>query len=219
MFARIAKFVFPFILVCFVTAGCSHGVSEGGQPMPALSYEGINQIYIDVSDMKVANHFQKFGRNVDVYDELPNMPDDAILRYLQNRFKPAGSFGVLEVSLQDAKVTKEYVESESGFMRTLGMGDNFVYRASVILDMFHHSNLSQQNVQSRITANKEIVIPDSYSLSQRDEALFTFVEELILELDREILRSFSQTFRIRMKPVDGGSTLPEMRGQQYQNGK
>lgn len=223
MFIHCCKFTLLCCLILF-PAACATGTIEEGQPLPKLTFRHLPPVSLDISGLDVVTSYDSTRMKDDISDQLPIPPDVAIRRYIRQRFIPEGDSGTIEMDIQQAHVTKTIHEPEGLFSGWFGLNRQEQYDAylKIHVVMRNRSVESGQRTVSKtstLTAHRNLTIPESISLAERDARQLEMVEKLINEIDPIMIESMVNTFEIADPREKTMSPLPEMRRDENEDRK
>lgn len=163
---------------------CS-SASTSYDPQPVMTFSHIEPVRLLVNDVQVISRFQSPLRAPNIEHELDTSPESALRQWAQAKFQPALSGDhQLRVTIRDAAVKKEEIDTDSGITSFFTDEQKFRYTATadVMVEVYRGSALSRLAwIEAR--AVREMTTPESTSLRDRDDALFGMTEALIKEID------------------------------------
>lgn len=176
--------IFCSCIALSALAACSSS-STTYDPQPAMTFSHIQPVRLLVNDVQVISRFQSPLREPNIEHELKTAPENALRQWAQAKFRPALSGDhQLRVTIRDASVKKEKIETDSGIVGFFTDEQKFRYtaRADVLVEVYRGSALSRL-AWIEASAVREMTTPESTSLRDRDDALFEMTEALIQEID------------------------------------
>ena len=193
--------IFICVFCIGALSGCTSGSMEDGLPLPDLTYQGIQPIPLNTSEIRIFNAYEPNNEDTARSDRVLRT-EEVLYRYAANRFRKAGNNGSLVMIIRDASVNKTYKESENAFIRAIGVDDGFHYTFTAVIDAVFSPYQNGRKVEARIRAERTAFVPDHYSLDEKDQEFFKLVEKTISDMDAEIQRSFINTFGIYKGPIN-----------------
>lgn len=188
--------VFSFLLFSFVIVGCTSSARVEGKPVPEMTFAHISPMPIKVSAIEIENSFDPSLDERDVSSSFPTPPDVVLKRYAENRLEPAGQEGVLKVVIEDAHIYHSYIEPEGSFMKWARIGGKDRYDVLMKLRLYSEYADGTQSPHSILTMERYISVPESVSLAERELAQLEFLELLIQDVDKAIIKSLEQTLNL-----------------------
>lgn len=157
-------------------------------PQPAMTFSHIKPVRLMVNDVQIVKTFTAPLQAPNIEHELVLKPADALRQWAAAKFQPALSGDHhLRVSIRDASVVKEVIETDDGFTAifTDEQKSRYIARADILVEIYRGSALSRLAwVEAK--ASRQRTTPESTSLRDRDDIMFEVTESLIQEIDTKI---------------------------------
>lgn len=174
------------------------GACGGGPPpraaFPELTFSHLGQINFDAGRLAVINEYTSPLKAPNVEHEMHLRPATAAIRWAHDRLRvsPNRKKSVLQFVIKSAKV----VETE--LPRQPGMQGFFSYRQSqrydaeleVLLELL--SGSGARLAYATATATRSVTVAENATLNERDQVLYSLVEQLMAELNAELEKNIRQ---------------------------
>lgn len=223
------KIWFSRLCLCLMVVGCAVMVSgcatktPEGKPLPVLTFDNVAPLPVKVAEVNIQNKFDPSADPRDVSSSFPSAPDVALRQFAEKRIQPAGSKGTLEFVIEDAHIHHSLVQPAGKFTGWLGLNRKDLYEVSLRIRMYVQQADGAEGEHSILNLQRSIAIPQRYSVAQKDQEKFNFLEMLMDDVDKALTETLKEKMKIAGMDKDVPSVAllasPEIRGQQYQNGK
>lgn len=170
---------------CAVALGaCSPSYFYEGRPLPALTFAHLEPVKLSVGEVEIESLYDRKKKDpFDLAGFFPTPPDEAVLRYFQSRFKPAGDNGLVKLVIEDASVKHSYIEADNIIMKWGRVGGMDRYDLALDLVLYIDEGPGEGRLTKRIDIERYVTVPESFSVSQREERQLQFTEQLIKDID------------------------------------
>jgi hypothetical protein len=174
--------------------GCAFlpGAADG-KPVPEITFQHIDVLRPLVSSVEFADNSPVIPESMDVASRLPEDPKNLVRRFVDNRIVPVGSQGALKFTIEQALVDYEEVDASGAIGQYFWPTRKDRYEISLKVRISYMDDLGRDIKGSVLTFNRSIGIPQSYSLAEKDQALFEALEQLARDIGESITSSLRNT--------------------------
>lgn len=204
-FHTVSDFRNRIIVLCvFVFWSALTGCTSSYQAVspPKIDYNGVGSVYVDVGEILFYSENTEIPDGLDISDEMYDSPRRALTEYLPSRFKATGSHGTLAMILDDISMYKkpDIVTNKKWIPSWLWTDEREVYEISVRLVLNYlpitgHST-KENHGKIELDFTRELVLPEHYSVIEREQAQTKTISRLVKNIDQTILKSLSEVLRI-----------------------
>lgn len=214
-----------FLFFCFslsiILSGCTTKTSVSAIALPELTFSHYPIQYFNVNQVEVINAYELGELAGDVSTQFPVAPDIAIRRYAENRLKSTEAATTaassLVVKIEDASVMHSATAAQGMVNEWLGVDEKDIYNANIVLRIYSVDQVGNQSDQSVLTLKREMSIPASHSIAERELEQFKLIELLVDDVHQLLTNLWQEKFAHITSGTSDTEQLfaPELR--QYQN--
>lgn len=182
----IRRILFSFTVFVAVAGlqGCTTSVPA---PLPTLTFEHMGTFPVDVASVEIENRYDRGSDPQDVSAALPASLDKALDDYARARLRPAGQGGVLRFIVENASVHHQVVEPSDKLLDWTGMARKDFYEVEVKIGMeVSSADGWKGGSRSSVNIRRNIAIPQSGTVAQKDREKFDFLENLMADVDQAV---------------------------------
>lgn len=165
-------------------AGCSSNIS--GAKLPELTFENVQPLFISAARVEIINNYHPALDDKDVSPSLPTRPDVAIQRWAERRLKTANGVGVMNFTIDSARVYAHHVGPANTIEKWTGQGAHTQYDAEIRLSFAKMSDSRMNETRHSMSVTRTVTIPDAWPIAKREEELQKFVEILVGDVDMTV---------------------------------
>ncbi len=184
------------ILGSVLALGACSSSSPEGKPLPDMTFAHVEPFSVNVASIEIENRYDPAIDAQDVSSSFPTPPDIALRRYAENRIHPAGSEGTLKFIIDDVNIHHSLVQPIGNFAGWLGVKRKDLYEVSMKIRLYTVSNDGAQSVHSILNMRRSIAIPQGYSLAEKEQEKFLFLESLMKDVDETVVRTLSEKMHL-----------------------
>jgi|GEM_PF-1902092 len=168
-------------------------------PLPQLTYEHLSKTPVHVKEIKFNSLTQRGAGVWDVANTLPTPPDVAMSRYLEQRFKPIGADGLLNMTLAKANIFKVSAPNDNQILSYLSIAnvDEYTFEIIVEMESLYNSGLPDRKTSTRFV--RKVRMPVNATAAYREAKFQRTLEEIIKDMDNKITSIFVDQFEIVKK--------------------
>lgn len=161
-----------------------------GQPViqkaPELSFAGKRAYQLNVGQLEIVPEFQPSGRKPNVEHLMQLSPENATVRWAQERLRPMGRTGYARVLIKDAKVVEVPLRTDTGFtgMFKDQQAVRFDGSLDVAIQILDERHFPVADVVARATRSQ--TISENATMNERDLALNQVSLSLIHDIDSQM---------------------------------
>lgn len=153
------------------------------QKLPEITFTNKRPIQLDVGQLEIVPEYTSSAARPHVEQLMPINPENATVRWAQDRLKPMGRNGSARVVIKDASVVEVPLQTDKGFTgmfkdQQAARYDGTLEVAVQILDERH---MPVADVVARATRTKTVA--EGATLNERDRALYEITESMIRDID------------------------------------
>lgn len=145
----------------------------------------LEPIKLEVGALKTEN---TDPHRVEVFADSPYA---RLEQYFHSRFSPAGFHGTLEVEIEDARITHSFEPSAFRFGDYFQMAGSDVYDIRIDYALRHYLAAGEAGYGKRMSARKVVRVSESASKQERKRAQEEALDQIMVDLDKEIRRAVS----------------------------
>lgn len=166
------------------------------QKLPELSFADKRPYQLNVGQLEIVPEYQPTGRRPNVEHLMPLSPENATVRWAQDRLRPMGKSGFARVLIKDAKVVEVPLSTDKGFTGMFKDQQSERYDGSldVAIQILDERHFPIADVVARAT--RSITVAEGATLNERDKVLFGLSEGLIRDIDTQ-MESLVRTYLSR----------------------
>lgn len=166
------------------------------QKLPELSFADKRPFQFNVGQLEIVPEYQPTGRKPNVEHLMPLSPENATVRWAQDRLRPMGKSGFARVLIKEAKVVEVPLSTEKGFTGMFKDQQSERYEGSldVAIQILDERHFPIADVVAR--ANRTNTVAEGATLNERDKVLYELSEGLIRDIDTQ-MESLVRTYLSR----------------------
>ena len=182
---------FAFVLLGGLTAACAF--DDPQNRFADITFAHLPDIRLDVGDVRIEQTYVSPGRDPNVEHRFPVKPEDAALRWGQDRLEAEGDRLVFRYIVREASVTETALETESGVTGLLTTDQAERYDARIVIDM---QILDGRQVQATASAEARrfITVPEGISLKEREQVWYELTDKLMNDLNSQLEETIRSAF-------------------------
>lgn len=172
-------------LLCALTlAACEN--KPPVQKLPEISFADKRPFMLDVGQLEIVPEYISPGKRPNIEHLMPVSPENATVRWAQDRLRPVGRSGFARVVIKDAKVVEVPLKTDKGFTGMFKQEQEERYDASldVAIQILDERHMPVADVVARATRTR--TVPEGVSLNERDRVLYEISESLIRDIDTQM---------------------------------
>lgn len=180
--------VFTCLAVLFsvmVLAACTTSVPET-KPVPEMTFDYLGSFPVRVAAVDIEDRYDPERDAADVSSSFPTPPDILLRRYAETRLKAAGEEGTLRFIIEDTHIHHSLVQPAGNLTLWMGMNRKDLYEVDMKVRMYTVSEGGIEGPHSVLNLQRSIAIPQSYSVDERDQEKFKFLELLMKDVDKAV---------------------------------
>lgn len=190
------RFLLLALVSClFVLSGCTSSAPES-KPMPELTFTHLDRMAVQVASVKVDNNYHQGSDKRDVSSSFPTPPDILLRRYAENKFQPSSSTGTLKFVIDGANIHHSLVQPQGKFSGWMGIGRKDLYEVTMRIKMFVEDSTGAEGTHSILNMRRSIAIPQRYSVAEKEQEKFRFLELLMDDVDQAVTRTIHEKMDI-----------------------
>ncbi len=174
-----------FVAGLFALAACTSTMPED-KTVPDMSFSNIERLPVKVAYLNVENHFDPSSDPQDVSSSFPSAPDIALRRYAESKIQPSGTDGTLKFIIEDAHIHHKVEQPENKFINWTKLDRRDVYDVSLRIRLFAEYNTGAESDHAVLNLHRTISIPQSFSLDEKEQEKFGFLELLMDDVDKAV---------------------------------
>ncbi|MCB1783331.1 MAG: hypothetical protein KDI13_04990 [Alphaproteobacteria bacterium] len=190
------KKIMTCALAACMLASCT---SPAAEPLAKMTFANLNPFPVYVAAYEVKDSYRDFGTGAGGDEIIPpfaTSPGLAVTDYFKNRYSANGTDGKLIVDVQSSSVTHEMMGSENSVGKFLGVDRKDVYHISVIINLVVLDAGGYDRKEMKITAHREISIPETYSIADREKTQMESLDSMIDDLDGAVQKALRNEFQV-----------------------
>ncbi len=174
--------VLLFVAGCGLLAGCTSSPKPQGLPLAAMTFAHLEPMRLSAFTVHKSVEPEQNSSLSGYFSERPSV---LIKRYLDQRFVAAGGAQDGTVSLRVPQIRLEQ-EQISTYKPSI-FWERKTYRFDVFVDVtMSYRDQSGNNKSLAMTLRRSTVLDDGMTVSRREEELQILMEELFIDLDKQI---------------------------------
>ena len=156
------------------------------QKLPELSFADKRPFQLNVGQLEIVPEYQPTGRKPNVEHLMPLSPENATVRWAQDRLRPMGKSGFARVLIKEAKVVEVPLSTDKGFTGMFKDQQSERYEGSldVAIQILDERHFPIADVVAR--ANRTHTVAEGATLNERDKVLYELSEGLIRDIDTQM---------------------------------
>lgn len=166
------------------------------QKLPELSFADKRPFQLNVGQLEIVPEYQPTGRRPNVEHLMPLSPENATVRWAQDRLRPMGKSGFARVLIKDAKVVEVPLSTDKGFTGMFKDQQSERYDGSldVAIQILDERHFPIADVVARATRTHTVA--EGATLNERDKVMYELSEGLIRDIDTQ-MESLVRTYLSR----------------------
>ncbi|AGH97734.1 hypothetical protein [Micavibrio aeruginosavorus] len=183
-----------------VMAGCTTVGPALKSPAAQFSQaQGVSATRIEVVN---ASNAAAYGN--DVSSTFPTPLDVALRSYADKRLVAAGTEGTFIFSIEEARVTREDLQSDNKYARKLNVDNRDRYSAVIRLKLMRENPTAPGAAHTELRVQRTWTIADNLSIAEREREQNAFVEQLLRDVDAAVVNGINNTLQVG---ADAGSAI------------
>lgn len=179
-----------------ILAACTN--IGAGMPGPRLTFENFQPVTLNVLESEVVEAYTMPNDPDDVSGQFVVAPSEAIKRYAEKRFPETGTGdGRFTIAIEDARVHLNELDEDNKVLKWAGAGKEDEYRLFLKLKVTMLPNGIRAATHTNIKMERTLVMPSSVTLAERETRQVNFMEKLMLDVDKAIIKAVEETPAIR----------------------
>lgn len=156
------------------------------QRLPDITFTDKRPIQLDVGQLEIVPEYVSPAKRPNVEQLMPVSPENATVRWAQDRLKPMGRSGYARVIIKNAAVVSVPLQVDKGFtgMFKDQQAERFDGTLDVAIQILDERHMPLADVVARATRTK--TVPEGASLNERDRVLYEITESLIRDIDSQM---------------------------------
>jgi hypothetical protein len=191
-----ASRVVPTRVLIMLTAALALSACQSKPPiqkLPDISFADKRPISLDVGQLEIVPEYVSPARKPNIEHLMPVSPENATVRWAQDRLKPMGRSGFARVVIKDARVVEVPLRTDKTFtgMFKEEQAERYDGTLDVAIQILDERHMQVGDVVARATRTK--TVPEGVSLNERDRVLYEITESLIRDIDGQmdgLIRSY-----------------------------
>lgn len=156
------------------------------QRLPEISFADKRPFMLDVGQLEIVPEYVSPGKRPNIEHLMPVSPENATVRWAQDRLRPVGRSGYARVVIRDARVVEVPLKTDKGFTSMFKdqQAERFDGSLDVAIQILDERHLPVADVVARATRTK--TINEGASLNERDRVLYEMTENMIRDIDSQM---------------------------------
>ncbi len=182
----------PFSVFLFgLVAACA--LDDPQNRFAEITYAHKPEIRLDVGEVRVEQAYLAPGKDPNVEHRFPVRPNDAAVRWAQDRLEAEGDRLVFRYIVREASAVETALATESGVTGLLTTDQSERYEARIVIDM---EVLDGRQVQgtARAEARRSVTVPEDISLREREAVWYKLTEDVMKDLDSQLEETIRSAF-------------------------
>lgn len=172
-------------LVCVLAvAACEN--KPPVQKLPEISFADKRPFMLDVGQLEIVPEYVSPAKRPNIEHMMPVSPENATVRWAQDRLRPVGRSGFARVVIKDAKVVEVSLKTDKTFtgMFKQEQAERYDGSLDVAIQILDERHLPLADVVARATRTR--TVPEGVSLNERDRVLYEISEALIADINAQM---------------------------------
>ncbi len=150
---------------------------------PEITFDHMTPLVMGVSDVTVDDRYVPPRTNPNAEHRIPVSPQRVLNRWAADRIIANGGDATATFVILDASVIEKALDTDGNIAAIFTNEQAMRYEARVegMLEIKSNDGLSQGETRAR--ASRSITIPEDASINEREQALFTLIEQLTRDFD------------------------------------
>jgi|AGTN01.2.fsa_nt_gi hypothetical protein len=163
------------------------------QRLPDITFADKRPIHLDVGQLEIVPEYVSSATRPNVEQTMPVSPENATVRWAQDRLKPMGRSGYARVVIKDASVVEVPLAVDRGLSGMFKDQQSARYDGTldVAIQILDERHLPVADVVARATRTRTVA--EGATLNERDRVLYEISESLIRDVDSQmegLIRSY-----------------------------
>ncbi|WP_435641491.1 hypothetical protein [Micavibrio aeruginosavorus] len=177
-------------------AGLVAGCTTVGPALKSPSAQFTQQVGVSASRIEVVSASNAAAYGNDVSSTFPTPLDVALRGYVDKRLVAAGGEGTFIFSIEEARVTREDLQSDNKYVRKLNMDNRDRYSAVIRLKLMRENPTAPGAAHTDLRVQRTWTIADNLSIAEREREQNAFVEQLLRDVDTAVVNGVNNTLQI-----------------------
>jgi hypothetical protein len=171
------------VLAISLLAACS---TEQAQPLPELTFAHQPLLKLNVASLDVVSSYKASTTPPHVERKFPIPPEEALIRWAQDRLRALGRSESARYTVINAAVTEEPLATTQGLVGVFKNEPSVRYTATVEaqLEIFDDTGRRVQLVSASATRSRSLV--EGAKPEERERLWFELTEALMKDFDKEM---------------------------------
>ena len=179
----------PSRMVMALACALALAACEGKPPvqkLPDISFADKRPFMLEVGQLEIVPEYVSPAKRPHIEHMMPVSPENATVRWAQDRLRPVGRTGYARVVIKDAKVVEVPLKTDKSFtgMFKQEQAERYDGSLDVAIQILDERHLPVADVVARATRTK--TVPEGVSLNERDRVLYEITESLIRDIDAQM---------------------------------
>lgn len=156
------------------------------QKLPEISFADRVPFRLDVGQLEIVPEYVSPGKRPNIEHLMPVSPENATVRWAQDRLRPVGRTGYARVVIRDARVVEVPLQTDKSFsgMFKDEQAVRFDGSLDVAIQILDERHLPVADVVARATRTKSVA--EGASLNDRDRVLYEITDSMIRDIDTQM---------------------------------
>lgn len=188
---------YNFLFVCLAVIGMMGCTTSPPQGRVAVeTFEHLQPVYLDVSRIEVQDQYALPMQAPHVEHNLVNPPYNAAFNMMRRAFQSDGANDILELNIVEASVLKTKVEDPSPSFKLWQKQYGRKYDGNLRVEIVLKRSVPPYEVigQGNVSAKRELILPESMSLSEQEVAINSMTEKMITDLRKGLIAVLDEQF-------------------------
>lgn len=172
-------------LACVLAlAGCQS--KPPVQRLPEISFADKRPFSLDVGQLEIVPEYVSPAKRPNIEHLMPVSPENATVRWAQDRLRPMGRSGYARVVIRDARVIEVPLKTDKSFTGLFKEEQAERYDGSldVAIQILDERHMPVADVVARATRTR--TVPEGVSLNERDRVLYEITESMINDINAQM---------------------------------
>ena len=170
--------------------GC---MNANGKPVPEITFQQFDELRPLVAAVEFGDNSPVIPDSTDIASRLAGDSKNLIRSFVENRIVPSGTVGTLKFTIEETLVEYEEIDMSGAVGQYLWPTRKDRYSISMKVRISYIDDLRRDLKGSVLTFNRSIGIPQSYSLTEKDRAIFETLEQLANDIGESVTVSLRDT--------------------------
>lgn len=188
-----------------VVAGCT----TVGPSLKSPAAEFSQRLGVDAARIQIIDTPNAAVYANDVSGSFPTPLDVALHSYVNNRLAAAGAEGTFYITVEEARITRENIESASTLARRFNLDNRDRYTAQIRLRLSRENPVAPGAAYTETRVQRTWTIPDHLTIADREREQNAFMTQLLRDIDAAVVNGVNTTLSIGAPA--GFATQPGLR--------